>query len=146
MCSSLGYHTFSIAYVNGKLSIEALSCWSALKLWISMFEVHTNMHKSVCETIPLEGPEVLCRCAFGVKGGIEVGGLRKDWSIGRARRCNLWGRMLAYGGVKGPCYYFVLSMVAVPHVQQSQKHSGFIPRSGKGEKTMKRKRNRGKEK
>jgi hypothetical protein len=78
MCSSLGYHTFSIAYVNGKLSIEALSCWLALKLWISMFEVHINMHKSVCETIPLEGPEVLCRCAFGVKGGIEVGGLRKD--------------------------------------------------------------------
>jgi hypothetical protein len=99
MCSSLGYHTFSIAYVNGKLSIEALSCWLALKLWISMFEVHINMHKSVCETIPLEGPEVLCRCAFGVKGGIEVGGLRKDWSIGRARWCNLWGRMLAYGGV-----------------------------------------------
>lgn len=88
-----------------------------------MFEVHINMHKSVCETIPLEGPEVLCRCAFGVKGGIEVGGLRMDWSIGRARRCNLWGRMLAYGGVQGPCYYFALSMVAVPHVQQSQKHS-----------------------
>jgi hypothetical protein len=77
-----------------------------------------------------------------VKGGIEVGGLRKDWSIGRARRCNLWGRMLAYVGVQGPCYYFALSMVAVPHVQQSQKHSGLIPHSAKAEKTMKRKRNR----
>jgi hypothetical protein len=48
MCSSLGYHTFSIAYVNGKLSIEALSSQSSLKLWISMFEVHINVHKSGC--------------------------------------------------------------------------------------------------
>ncbi len=89
----------------------------------------------------------MCRCSFGVKVGIEVGGLRKDWSIGRARRCNLWGRMLADGGVQGPCYYFALSMVAVPHVEQSQKHSVVLFLIlERVRKTIKRKRNREKEK
>jgi hypothetical protein len=38
-------------------------------------------------------------------------------------------------------------MVAVPHVQQKSKAlCGLIPHSAKGEKTMKRKRNREKQK
>ncbi len=80
-----------------------------------------------------------------MKGGIEVGGLRKDWSIGRARRCNLGGENV--GGVpRAMLLLCTFNGGCSSCSTKSKALCGLIPHSAKGEKTMKRKRNREKQK